>query len=585
MNEKYSKTAAKAVHEIKQKFERRCANQFLVWGNINDYIPLDGRFVSLKEYLTEWLIKRVEVLVFFDMAAGFQFLDQNQEKLFREVTGFTKPKPNIDERTKRGMSLEELENLQKAIERLENSSEPPLPTKPCEALKLIEMAIAGNNKNSRKLRLAVCIEYAETIAPSKGALSNDDRISIVALRRLAEESIAGESLLILLAGNIADVNDCLRGRGSRLKSIEIPFPLEPERLSFIKHMPSKDSFRQRMTNEELAHNTGGLNLREIEDTCRQFDALTFEIITKEKTRYIDEELKGVVKVMNPRFGIDCLGGLEEVKAYCSELKPALIKGDARIVPPAVMLMGPPGTGKSALAEAMAWEWGVPFVEILNNRSMWHGESERITIEIMSILIAISPCVLFWDEFDQEEAPRGSYVGDSGVSSRLRKIRFQITSDPGNRGKLLVIYATNRVDLIDSADKRSGRASMRIPMLLPDANEQEKIFWVMPKRYEFEIAVKNFTGIVNTLVKRHGDLISGADIEEISLAAFRQSALRNHKRVEESDYAFAINDFVPQHRYNSEKLCYMEDIAVKERSSNRFLSKKGWEILKRIEGCG
>ncbi len=573
----------KNLADMKQKFRQKVCNQFLVHGNITDHLPLNSHYTDLREWLLDWLESiEFDMVIFYDLSAGMQFPDPSHEKLFREITGLTKPIPKISDEEKERLSSVELAELEEKLKELENLPEPELPKAPPDVFTIVEQ-IAGvfAQEEKRKYRLALIVEYAETIAPAEtGSFSEMDRINTVALRRLAQERIAGDSLVVLISHNLADIHNGLRGRGSRLKTVDIPLPQKEQRLKFIKYLKKQNGHVLKLTPEELAHNTGGLSLREIEDIWKESKVVNLEIITREKSRYLEDEFGDVLKVIKPRWGLDDgIGGMDHIKDYSRELKLALIKGDPRLVPPAIILMGPPGTGKSALAEALAFEWGVPFVEILNLRSMFVGESERITLKVMAALQSLSPCVIFWDEFDQEEAPRGSYQGDSGVSARLRKIRFQITSDPRNRGKFLIIYATNRPDLIDIADKRSGRGSVRIPMLYPDIDEMVKIFTIMPVRYNFQTAVKSFDEIVLALKKKH-KAVSGADIEEISLLAYRQASLQGHKKVLVEDYIFAINDFVPS-PYNATLVKQQEKQAVLERSSNRFLSKRGWEILKSL----
>ncbi|MBI2632982.1 MAG: ATP-binding protein [Parcubacteria group bacterium] len=591
-----SPIANEKLRDMEEKFKLEISNQFLIWGNITDYLPQEnGSYISLKKYLREWLSDKMDIIIFYDIGGGISFASEEQEALFRErFPEFKKPEPTIDPEQLKKYSPEKQREIKAGMEQLENMPEPELPSKPQIVLKMIEELMQNalpkktrDEKSPEQHRVALIVEYAEVIAPAEasGALAPDDRVNTVMLRRLAmDENISKESIVILLVKNLTDIHSSIRGRGSRLKAIEIPLPQKEARSHFVSSIHSVVKGKIKMSSDDFGHNTGGLTLREIEDVCIQSKTVTHETISNQKSIYLEEEFGDILKIMKPRFGLNGIGGLEHIKQYFLELRDALHKGDARLVPPAVLLMGPPGTCKTALAEAMAYEWGVPFVEILNTRSMWHGVSESITLRVMFALQALYPCVVFWDEFDQEESPRGSYQGDSGISSRLRKIRFQMTSDPKNRGKFLIIYSTNRPDLVDPADKRSGRASARIPMLLPDLQEQVKIFQVMPPRYQFETDVKDFNRLTNTLIKTHGNYISGADIEEISLTAFSISAKLGHRKVKEEDYLYAIDDFVPHH-YAATEISALEELAVRERSSNRFLSKRGLEIVGKLKNHG
>jgi transitional endoplasmic reticulum ATPase len=581
-----TKIGLEVLRDMENKFDSKACSRFIVHGNINDYLPHSSNFIDLKYYLSKWLKEKLDVIVFFDIAAGLHFPFPDQEKRFREHIGHTKRKPKITDEQKRNMDSAELRELAKALEELESAPEPPFPDDPIKILKMFREIISTSGNGKGPIRIGLVVNYAETIVPNnKGGSSPGDRIAEVALKNLVlDEKISSEGhAVILLTKNISDIQEGLRGRGSSFQSVEIPLPKKDERLAFVNNYIARNGTKLDMSNEDFAHNTGGLTLREMEYISKQSKIVTFEIISREKSKYFADEFEEVLKIMEPRFGLSKgLGGLENIKDYMLEIKKGLLKGDHRLVPPAILLMGPPGTGKSAIAEAIAWEWGVPFVEILNVRTMWHGESEKMALKIKSALESLYPCVLWCDEFDQEEAPRGSYQGDSGTSSRLRKIRFQMTSDPNNRGKLLFMYATNRPDLIDAADKRSGRASTRIPMILPDNNEREKIYQIMATREGFESAVTDYKPIVKASLDAHGDFISGADIMEISLGAFRRSAVEGHRKVAMDDYLYAVSDFVAQEQ-NETLIRSQEEMAVRERSSNRFLSNRGFEILERLNG--
>ncbi len=266
-----------------------------------------------------------------------------------------------------------------------------------------------------------------------------------------------------------------------------------------------------------------------------------------------------------------MGGLDHVKRFFLDVAKAIEAGDINMVPMGTILMGPPGTGKTALVEAFAYHCGFNFVRIINPRSMLVGESERRYWAALQAVKAMAPVVVVEDEADQSEQSRDEYVGDSGVSTRLRQMRFDFTSDPGIRGKVLWVKLTNRPDKLDVADKRSGRGSERIPLVMPDTTEQEQIFEVMPRKHNFKIGFRGFRDIVRALSDRHGDCISGADIEEISLRAYQNARRRAKNKVSPEDYLWAIDDFIPLH--NVEKIQCMEAIAIAECSSRRFLPAK------------
>ncbi|MDP3710208.1 MAG: ATP-binding protein [bacterium] len=582
-----------SLQELKRNFSSGISKQFLLWGDVNDYLPVeaslpeDEGYTTLRRFLLNWLKDLVDIVIFYDIASAMEFPIPGHEKKFRELTGLAKRKPpEIDKKALKTMSPKEQKEFLEYVEKIKSMPEPELPTAPTDVLSLVRALMENVFCHKTKPKVAFILPYAETLAPaSLGEFSFPDRVNTVNLRHLSVNHEAdSKSITILITKNMVDLHASLRGRGSMLKSLEIPLPQPEERLVFSKHTIDNGGLTSEVSPKELAQLTGGLALREIEEILRIEKITTVGVIKREKSRLLEEEFGDILKIMDPRWGLERgLGGLEEIKEYFLKLKPYLLQGDPLMIPPAIMLMGPPGTGKTALAEAIAWEWGVPFVEILNVRSVWHGESEKNALRVWSALQSLYPCVLFWDEFDQEESPRGSFQGDSGVSARLRKMRFQVTSDPRNCGKFLVIYATNRPDLVDSADKRPERASVKIPMLMPDASEQEKIFRIVPARENFDVDpdVGDFKYITSAMRKTHGDFMSGAAIVSLSKLAYRISRLNGHTKVSRDDYCLAIDDFVipPQEAENIRK---WEELAVQERSENSFLSKRGWEIARRLQ---
>jgi ATP-dependent 26S proteasome regulatory subunit len=125
--------------------------------------------------------------------------------------------------------------------------------------------------------------------------------------------------------------------------------------------------------------------------------------------------------------------------------------------------------------------------------------------------------------------------------------------------------------LDAAETRSGRSSQRIPILMPDAEEQAAIFAVMPVKYRFASAVNSFDRIVEACQRLHPGQISGADIEEISFRAYRRARLRKAPAVQEADYVWAVEDFIPSQ--SAEAIRRQESAAVALCSSRQFLPER------------
>jgi SpoVK/Ycf46/Vps4 family AAA+-type ATPase len=151
------------------------------------------------------------------------------------------------------------------------------------------------------------------------------------------------------------------------------------------------------------------------------------------------------------------------------------------------------------------------------------------------------------------------------------MRFEFTGDPAIQGRVLWVRISNRPDRLDAAETRSGRSSQRIPLLMPDPEEQAAIFAVMPGKHGFPCAVTSFDPLVEACGRLHPGQISGADIEEISLRAYRRARLRGAAAVEEADYLWAIEDFLPSQ--SAEAIRRQELSAVALCSSRQFLPER------------
>jgi SpoVK/Ycf46/Vps4 family AAA+-type ATPase len=208
--------------------------------------------------------------------------------------------------------------------------------------------------------------------------------------------------------------------------------------------------------------------------------------------------------------------------------------------------------------------------------MYVGASERNQERAFSAIRALAPVVVMVDESDQQQTSRDSSSGDSGVSERLRAQAFEFWGDQSLRGKVLRIDLTNRVDLIDSAMRRSGRADVKIPILMPDAPSRKQIFSVLAKKHGLKTDVKDFAPYAD---KTEG--FSGSDIELLLTTAYRFASLEANFEgdvvVSAAHLDRALEDFIPTSRDQS-AIDRMTLIALNECRSKRLLPP-GYEEMK------
>jgi cell division protease FtsH len=241
----------------------------------------------------------------------------------------------------------------------------------------------------------------------------------------------------------------------------------------------------------------------------------------------------------------------------------------------VTLMGPPGTGKTAIVEALAREAGFNFVKTKNVRSMWVGESEARMEKLCYGLQSLAPVVVMNDEADLAEGGRDSVRGDSGVSERLMKMWMELLSNPRIRGKIIVINCTNRPDRIDPALKRSGRSDERILMPMPSEPERAQILAVQFRRHDLPTAIVDWRPYARATA-----CFSGADLERLALSAYRIASERGAPAVDAAALESAIADFIPS--ASQAEIDAMTILGLGECSSRRLLPPNVDDIVAGIQ---
>jgi len=552
--------------------------------NVADHIPLGEEFLSLRTFLIRRLGRRSRIL-FYNRSSGLHFGDLETEAMVRRATGLV-PDQDVSPHSPEAQRRRALVALG------EPSAPKEWPTQPAKVLGLVERTLlTGCLPGPGHDRVLFLLEYAETVVPAAdiGGMNDEDRTNLVTLLRWAAEPPLPPTALtvILIAANLADLHPQLR-QSSRVEAIAIPLPDHATRRDYIRALLEENGFELGLTPEQLAQATAGLSLLHLEHLCRSAKVreqpLVLDEVKARKKAVLKQELHDMIELVEPEFGLDAIAGLGAVKRYMREVVRAIRDGDLMMVPRGITLLGPPGVGKTALVHALAKECGFNFVRILNPRDKWVGQSERNFWKILQALRALTPVVVLEDEADQSEHTRDEYSGDSGVGNRIRQMRFEFTGDPGIQGKVLWVRISNRPDRLDAAETRSGRSSQRIPLLMPDPEEQAAIFAVMPVKHGFACAVPSFDRIVEACGRRHPGQISGADIEEISFRAYRRARLRGAAAVEEGDYLWAVEDFIPSQ--NAEAIRRQELAALALCSSRQFVPERYRPFLEdRDRGAG
>ena len=241
-----------------------------------------------------------------------------------------------------------------------------------------------------------------------------------------------------------------------------------------------------------------------------------------------------------------VAGLEEAKIEIMEIVDFLKKADkykalGAKIPKGALLAGPPGTGKTLLAKAVAGEANVPFLSISGSDfvEMFVGVGASRVRDLFEQAKKMAPCIVFIDEIDAIGRARGKNAGFSGNDERENTLNQLLTEMDGfqtNTG-VIVLAATNRVDILDKALMRAGRFDRQIEVGLPDVKERQAIFDVhlknikLDKELDREFLAKQTPGF------------AGADIANVCNEAALIAARHNKSFVTIEDFLAAIDRIV------------------------------------------
>lgn len=365
----------------------------------------------------------------------------------------------------------------------------------------------NSSQKNPEVPIAVVLDYVEKLIPYRLGEGQGDREQLQALEVVQRWALDPDirktnNLIILLTTNIGQIPPSVYAEGSGCRAIRVPLPDSGERMAFINYKMTKalsrlvnlDSTFGKTLDEQaryLARNTQGMRLSDIDNVSRRviietqkrdrnaIAVLTTADVQRAKAEVIQAQSEQLLEIVPPVRGFKQIGGLEKLKAYLRTRTDLMASGDrSPLVPGGLLLAGPPGTGKTIIAEALAFEGKFNLVKMRNIQDKWIGSSERNLELVMNLLKDLHPVVVFIDEIDQAMSRRDTgQSGDSGVGARMFARILEVMSDATNRGRILWVAATNRADILDEALLR--RFDRVVPLLTPDVEESCRIFATMP----------------------------------------------------------------------------------------------------------
>ena len=570
---------------VRQKYLAGEASVFILYGNVFDRTLVSGKSYGLVSFLADVLLLEKKQRIFeLSLDRGLKVLH--------------------------GGSLEEKNEIYRHLEGKGLAG----------IFESLERRMRNNPSN------AVIIPSAGTLLPAAETqfLSPDERSAFIALHRwsLDEELCAKDNLILLITESLAELNPALPAN-PRVSAIEIPMPDRMTREQAIHHYAPGMSEEQashladqtaglrivqlativasdapqgldesqraaliddllkgtpnaRERAAKLASITSGMtpdDIRQLIDPARSlpeaedpYDEM-IEVVRRRKRELIEKECAGLIEFIEPRHGLEAVGGNEQIKNELMEIARLIQSGDRSRAPLGLLAVGAMGAGKTFVIKAFLKEAGLSGIALKNFRSKWVGSTEANLERVLSTVKEMGPIALVIDEGDRSFGSQGE-DSDGGTSSRVIARLKEFMSDPEIRGQVLFILMTNRPDKLDTDIKRPGRLDRKIPFFYADtAAERAAIVIALLDRYGVSSSIEK-SALEKICEPLEG--YSNADLEALTLLAL-EFAEREQSGVDERLFVLAVDDFMPPREIAM--LRYMEMLAVFETSRRSLLPQR------------
>lgn len=579
------------VEEIREKYLAGEASIFVLYGNVFDKVFRGSNSWMVNDYLVSELFDRSKHAVY----------DLSLSQGLRLVGGVQKT-----------VLAKELKSIEVSPSNLFGGL--------ADALRSVEGVFYKNST-------ALLIPYANSMLPATDMplMSPDERAALTTVHRwsLDDRLAKRDCVVVLLCESLQQINPSLLS-SPRVAAIEVPLPDMDARSVVVRAASSSLSNADA---ELISRHTAGLRAIQIEgllsspiptaldenqryeiifklmegqkdaaSRARQMAAITagktrseiielvapdarveeqkasgtselVRVINERKREIIEKECAGLLSFMDSKYGLEAVGGNEQLKAELMGIAQLIKSGNRRLAPMGLLGVGPMGAGKTFVVKAFLKEAGLTGVALKNIRSKWQGSTEANLERVLSTVKAMGPIAVVIDESDRSFGNKDAADTDGGVSARVMARLKEFMSDTENRGQVLFILMTNRPDRIETDLKRPGRLDRKVPFFYcQTAEERADVLRAILRRDGSEKLPNK------GLVKLCQDLenYSNADLEAVALLAL-DFAARAEKPLAISHIQQAVEDFIPSRE--EDMLQLMELLAVQETSRRSLLPER------------
>ena len=518
------------LQSINDGYNSHAVRSFLLYGNISDIFPIEGKDKSLKDYLTVICGKR-DIIIVADPASGIdlevtnEFSEEGKDLLIPSETAHT------------------------VMERVHQF-----------------LTYIANLKTHQNVTLY--ITNANYLFGEKNDVKNG-----LLLKRWTEDPHFTKKgfLIFMVADSLKNLQETVTNN-NRIQKVEVPFPNKEEVLKYLHTLKPiyPDGLKEMdspQTQEEMAEAMAGTSLHALQALIKRSNyskkPIQFKELEEIKKRLVEEEGQGMITFLTPKNTLADLAG-EHSRAIQTQFEDDINlwnEGKDDIIPNGYLIVGPSGVGKTFFLRCLAGSTGVPVMQINNFRGQYQGETEGNLEHIFRLAKGMSRVYLAIDEADQTLGNRSQSSTDGGVSGRVYSYFAQEMSNLDNRGKICWILLTSHPQNLEVDLKRPGRCDVRIPLLPCESPEAgTKLIAEIAKRAGLEVLAENLLPA--------SELLTPGGATTIVESAIR---LKTREKSNEKTDTEILNRFITAYQPPSpEKMWELTQQAIQESSSKEFI---------------